>query len=260
ILVVRLWTIGEGILTLPMIHTLRKKFPNTRISVLVTKRSKDIFIGNKDIDEIINFNLGNLGLFRKFDLVVDTEPYFKLSALLSFYLGKKRIGFSHGVRSLLYTDKVKFNDKQHAVLTFLDLSKVVGAWYKPDKLIKLWVSDNDKRMVEDYLKKLGIKKRDFLVGITPGAAESAKHRMWPTERFAELADKLIERYKTKIIFIGKDKNLVKKIQKLMKYPSFDSGSLSLKQVIYLIEKCRLFISNDTGPMHIGAAQGVKTIG
>ncbi len=260
ILVVRLWTIGESILTLPMIHALRKRFPKAKISVLVTKRSREIFTGNKDIDKIIHFGLKNLGLFKKFDLAIDTEPYFKLSALLAFYLAKKRIGFSHGIRSLLYSGKVKFNDKQHAVLTFLDLSKMVGAWYKPDKLIKLAVSEKDKGAVEAYLKNSGIKKGDFLVGICPGAAESAKHRMWPAERFSQLADKLIKRYKAKIIFVEKDKKIIRKIQNLMKYGSFDSEGLSLKQVIYLIENCKFFISNDTGPMHIAASQGVKTIG
>ncbi len=260
ILVIRLWTIGESILTLPMIHALRKKFPKAKINVLVTKRSKDVFVGNKDINKIILVGLRNLKLFRTFDVVIDTEPYLRLSALLSFYLGERRIGFSHGIRSLLYTDKIKFNDKQHAVLTFLDLSKVVGAWYKPDKLIKLWVSERDKKIVKNYLKKIGIKKTDFLIGICPGAAESARQRMWSAERFAELADKLIEESKAKIIFIEKNKNLIRKIQSLMKYKSFDSDGLNIKQITYLIENCKLFISNDTGPMHIAAAQGVRTIG
>ncbi len=260
ILVIRLWTIGESILTLPTIHALRKKFPKAKISVLVTKRSKSIFVGNRDVDEIIDLGTSNMRLFRKFDLAIDTEPYFRMSSLLAFYLAKKRIGFSHGLRSLMYTDKVRFNDKQHAVLTFLDLSKVVGAYYVPNKLIKLHVSDKNKKTAADYLKKAGIRKNDFLVGICPGAAESAKYRMWPLARFAQLADELVEKHKAKIVFVEKNKDVIRKVQDLMKQNSFDSNGFNVKQAIALIERCSLFISNDTGLMHIAAAQGVKTIG
>ncbi len=267
ILVIRLWAVGEAILTLPMIHVLRKKFPKAEITVLCRERVKDVFYGNKDIDDLLIFEPGNflalLKNIRHFDVSFDTEPFFRLSALLSLFFSARRIGFSGSIRSLLYTDKVKFNDRQHEVLTFLDLSKELGAYYKPKELIPLNYSEDDRKIVEKVLKENKISKNDFVIGITPGAAESARFRMWAKERFAELADILVEKYNAKIVFVGakSDESVIKGVQGLMKKHSISiAGKTNLRQTFYLVKKCRIFISNDTGPMHIAAAQGVKTIG
>lgn len=267
VLIVRLWAMGEAILTLPMIHALRKKYPKAEITVLCRSRVKDVFYKNKDIDRLLLFEPNNIislmKNIRKYDVAVDTEPFFKISALLSFFLAKRRMGFSHSIRSLLYTDKVEYNERQHEVFSFLDLSKKVSAWHKPKALIQLNYSEEDKKAVDSMLKKNKISKNDFVAGITPGAAESARFRMWPAERFAMLADLLVKKHNAKIIFVGSriDENISKNIQKLMKEKSVNlAGRTSPRQLFYLVKKCSIFISNDTGPMHVAAAQGVKTIG
>ena len=101
--------------------------------------------------------------------------------------------------------------------------------------------------------------------VAPGAAESAKSRMWPFERYAELCDELIEKYNAKVIFTGTpdESNLIKLIQDKIekKESTFNAaGEINLNQLFCLIEKCKLFIGNDSGPMHVAAAQGVKTLG
>jgi heptosyltransferase-2 len=267
ILVIRLWAVGEAVLTLPMIHALRKKFPKAEITVLCRKRVKDVFYGNKDVDDLLLFEPRNifslLKNIRHFDVSFDTEPFFRLSALLGLFFSARRIGFSGSIRSLLYTDKVKFNDRQHEVLTFLDLSRQLDAHYMPKNLVSLNYSKDDKKAVEKILKENKIAKNDFVIGITPGTAESARFRMWPKERFAELADILVKKYNAKIVFVGakSDENVIKGIQEMMKRKSVSlAGKTTLRQTFYLVKKCRIFISNDTGPMHIAAAQGVKTIG
>ena len=263
-LIIRLWAVGESILTLPMAHALKAKYPKSKITVLCTKRNLDVFYKNTDIDEIMllkNF-IKIIKSFRKFDIAVDTEPFLKISSILGFWLAKRRIGFDYGVRALLYTAKVRFNDKQHEAFTFLDLSKEISAHYPLKKLIKLNYSKEDRAKVEKFLKENKIKEKEFLVGICPGAAESSRFRMWPGERFAALSDRLIEKFGAKIIFVGskKEKELIGGIQGMMKNTSISATALSLRELFCLIEKCRLFISNDTGPMHVAAAQGVKTIG
>jgi heptosyltransferase II len=272
ILIIQLWGIGETILTLPAIEALRKNNKKSTIAVLATSRNKGVFYKNKNIDDvkILNLNPFSIKLFilkniRKYDLVIDMEEYLNTSSIISFYTGKERIGYSHGIRSNLYTDIVNYNDKQHVVYTFLDLLKPLGIKKTVEKLPKLNYSSVDKNNVEKLLKNFKINKKNLLVGFGVGAAESAKSRMWPKERFAEVANYLIHKYKTKIILIGnkEEGKIIKEIQSLIidKKNSFNvAGLINVREMFCLIGKCKLFIGNDSGPMHVAAAQGVKTIG
>ncbi|MBW2984847.1 glycosyltransferase family 9 protein [Candidatus Woesearchaeota archaeon] len=270
ILVIQFWGIGETILTLPAINALRLKFPKAKISILATQRNKDVYESFEGYNKLELIDLGVFSIIkfiinnhRKFDLVVDMEEYLNISAIIALFVGKKTVGYSHGVRSLLYTDKVKYDDKQHVSKTFLDLVKKLGIKSEVISLEKLKVSQKDRQVVEALLNKLKISKKDLIIGIAPGAAESAKSRIWSGNRFAKVADKLIEKYHAKVIFIGAgdERNLIGNVQDSMKNKSFNlAGRISLKQTFYLIEKCKLFISNDTGPMHMAAAQGIKTMG
>lgn len=285
ILVVQLWGIGETILTLPAIDALRKKFPKAEINVLATSRNKDVFFDNRNISDIVSVKLNPFSVLnfilknmKKYDLVVDMEEYLNISAIISFFSGIRRIGYSHNSRAKLYTHKVRYNDKQHAVQTFLDLTRSLGIDYDTGKLPKLSFSRKDKNAVEKFLRGSKIKAGDYVICIAPGAAESAKSRIWPYDRYAELCDEIIGRHKDNaksnantqdakiiIIFVGvlNESEMIEIIQKGMenKVSTVNAaGKLTLNQLFCLISKSKLFIGNDSGPMHIAAAQGVKTLG
>ena len=89
--------------------------------------------------------------------------------------------------------------------------------------------------------------------------------MWPAGRYAKLADYLIKKYNAKIILVGnkEEKKYINELKNLMinKNNSFNfAGLINVREMFYLISLCKLFIGNDSGPMHVAAAQGVKTIG
>ena len=264
ILIVKLWAIGDSVLLLPAIDEIKKKFPNSKISVLAHKRNKEVFSGQKSIDEIIDFGIVNIFKnFRKFDVVIDAEPYLNVSALISFYCGKYTIGFSHGKRSSVYDEKILFDKNMHVANNYMNMTKSFGIQTKIVKLSKLNYSKKDSEKVSMLLKKEGIKSGDFVIGICPGVAESVKSRMWPKENFIKLSDELIEKINAKIIIIdsNSNKNIADEIVRDMKNQSINlSGKVSLKELFCLVERCNVFISNDTGSMHIAAAQGVKTVG
>jgi len=272
ILVVQLWGIGETILALPAIEALRKKFPKASIDVLATYRNKDVFLNNKYIKNLIEIRLNpfsflkfTLKNIKKYDLVIDMEEYLNISAIISFFVGKKTVGYSHNSRSKLYTVKVKYNDKQHVVQTFLDLVRTLDIEHDTNRLSELIYSNRDKKIVDKFLKKNGIKSNDLIVGVAPGASESAKARMWPYIRYAELCDEVITRHNAKIIFFGNlnEYELIDNLQKNMENRDKTinaAGKVTLNQLFYLLKKSKLFIGNDAGPMHAAAAQGIKTIG
>lgn len=264
---IKLWALGESVLALPMIKSIKNKFPDAKISIIARDTNAHVYENQPFIDKIILFEPRNIlqliKLLKKFDLSIDCEPYLKLSGILSWFCAKQRIGFSHTIRSWLYTHTVGFNDKQHEVLTYMDFAKLFDIDEVPESLVKLQYSYEDQNKVNALLKQDGISNSDFIVGFCTGSAESAKQRIWPAENFAELADRLIEEKNAKIVFVGSPSESahVDYIRSLMKNHSLNlAGKTRKNELFCLIEKCDLFISNDTGPMHVAAAQGVRTIG
>ncbi len=261
ILVIKLWAVGESVLTLPMIKILREKYPKAQIDVMAMGRNKDIFESCRYVNEVI----GMRPILRRYDLVIDCEPWMNTSALISFFAGRNRVGFSHGVRALMYNKRVNFNDKQHEVLTFLDMSKTVDAWHKPEKLVKLNVSKEDSEKVANFMRRKDLN--GFLVGMAPSVAESAKSRMWPLLRYARVIEHVVNKMNGKVVLAGTEADLpiLNELLDLLdkgtrKKVVLSAGKLTLKQSFALIGKCRVFVSNDTGPMHIAAAMGVPTVG
>ncbi|MEK6948955.1 MAG: glycosyltransferase family 9 protein [Nanoarchaeota archaeon] len=272
ILLIQLWGMGETILCLPAIKALKESSRNSSIDILVTDRVKDIFYNNRSVGGIISVKLSPVSIIkfiiqncRKYDIAIDMEEYLNVSSIMAFFAGRKRIGYSHGIRSNLYNEKVHYNDRQHTAQTFMDLLQPLGIKKAVKSLEKLYYSTDDEGNIDKLLKENNISKKDFIVGLGIGAAESVKERMWPEERFAEVADYLINKYKAKIIMLGNKEesilgeNIIKLIKNKNSAFNF-AGKTSAREMFYLASLCKLFIGNDAGPMHVAAAQNVKTIG
>lgn len=265
ILIIRLWTLGESILTLPMIKRLKEEGYN--ISVLVTKRSKGVFENIDFVDEVIDLEdfWKVLKNFKKYDVVIDTEPYLNISAILGWFLGKTVIGFKGLFRDKLYDFKIDYNDKIHAVYNFCNMLKPFGITYKPKKLVPLKYGENDKENVDMLLRKYSLEDKE-LIGIHCGTAETAPWRSWKKEKFAKLIEKLVEDGFYIILTGSKnDYEVNEKVLNLVddkfKNRVFNFvGKTNLREFAYLLTKFKVFISNDTGPMHLSAAMETKTIG
>lgn len=267
ILVINLWGMGDAVLTLPLIDEIKKKFLKAQLDILATKRVEKIYSNQKNVNMVLLLeDKKNLLKWNYYDLVFDTEHYLNTSALAAFYLGKTTIGYSHGQRAKLYSYAVDYNDKQHIVHTYLDLLRLLVPEIKnPTELVKLSYSKEDKEEVIKLLRTNGFKENDFIIGFCVSSAESAHSRKWAKEKFAELADILIEKYGARIILVSGpgdfDANesvlsLIKNKDKALNV----AKAMNVKKTIAVIDQCSLFISNDTGPMHVAAAQGVPTIG
>ncbi|MCK5282713.1 MAG: glycosyltransferase family 9 protein [Nanoarchaeota archaeon] len=273
ILFIQLWSLGETILTLPAIASVKNKYRNSDIYVLATGRNKEVYL-SADLDiNILTVKLNPISIirlmiysFKKFDIVIDLEEYLNISALIAFFLGKQRIGFSGKLRSHLYNKSIRYNDKQHVAKTFLELTKLIGANYKDKNIIRLNYGKNEKDKVKDIFNK--IPKNSRIIGIVPGAAESSRSRMWPAERYTKLSNLLIRKFNCFLVLIGSDKekeiteNIAKNIKKVKEENKVINiaGNLSVKELFCLIDNLDLLITNDTGPIHIASAQQTKAIG
>ena len=183
-------------------------------------------------------------------------------ALLSNFLkAKTKVGRDTDGKSFFYDIKVTdyLSSERHDVEYKLDLLKVMGCNVK-DKQLELWLDDSDIKAARGFLENNSITNSDILIGIHPGAHRLS--RRWDWRNFAAVADELAKRYKAKIIITGskKDQGLAKKVSlKMSNQPIDASGRFSLTQLIALIKRCNLYITNDTGLMHIANTLKVPMI-
>lgn len=274
ILIVRTDRIGDVLLSTPVIKALRDNFPNAYIAMMVSPYAKDIVEGNPYLDDVIIYDKDNKHKSwqrsfkfaqnlkkKKFDLAVILHPTNR-AHLVTFFAGiRRRIGYNRKC-SLLLTDRIKHikqRGEKHELEYNLDLLYYLGIEPR-DKNLFLPIKPESEIWAQDLLKQEGIQEADRLLAIHPAA--SCKSKIWPVERFGETAEKLAEKYGFKALLIAgpKDIALANGIAKNMHCPVINlAGKTSVSQLASVLKRCSLFISNDSGPVHIASAVGTPVI-
>ncbi len=281
ILIIRLDHLGDVVLTIPSINLLRKNYELAQIDLLVGPWCKEIARQIKVINNLFIytapwFDRRKNRIFKffeylweyvkllkrirknKYDLVIDFRGDIR-NALLIAYLGgiKYRIGNDRRGGEYLLTHCLP-DVYKHEVDFNLGLLSLIGIEGKnPDFTIE--IPEEVKKSIKKILKQKKIKKNDLVVGIHPGANWS--FRRWPKECFAELANKLIEQKKAKIVIIGgkKEKSLADQVIKMInKKENVVNmiGKTDLIELMALLENLDFLVGNDSGPIHL--AKIVKT--
>lgn len=203
--------------------------------------------------------------FRKFDLVIDFEEYFSSTAIIAFLTGKKTVGFRKGFPAKLFDLKVNFNDQQYVVETYLDILRTLQCNVGEGILIYPEFSPEELTEIGSRLKTLGLNEGfGRLVGFCAGAAESTRERMWPVENFSCIADYIIERHNATIVLVGSkgelglNEELISKIRNRQKVLNL-SGKLVVEDLFFIMKKFSLFVTNDTGSMHVAGAAGMPIV-
>ncbi|UCB51983.1 MAG: glycosyltransferase family 9 protein [Candidatus Zixiibacteriota bacterium] len=279
ILVMKLVAIGDLVVCLPTLRALRKSFPSSHIAMLVTPRVREVVEGCSFLDEVVYYDVLNKdrgagGLFRiireirkrRFDLVIELDHYYRITTLISYLAGiRNRVGFDlpgQGRRDLCRI-RVPYLMDAHEVEAFLEAARQIGADTSEKDLAEVWVSPEDREQVSRFLMNERVTEKDFLVGIHPGTSSSAISRRWASEKFASVADWLIKEQDAKVILTGapSEVQLINRTVSFMtSSPIIAAGKTNLKQLAEIARRCRLFISVDTGPLHIAAAMRTRVIG
>jgi len=123
----------------------------------------------------------------------------------------------------------------------------------------LRTSNTDDRAVEAMLKKEKAQSGELLAGIFPGAGNAS--RLWPLDKFAEVADHLIRNDRVRVIvFAGpEERELVPQMRSVFPARTIFFDRLTIPQLASAQARLTLFISNDTGPAHIAAAVGTPVV-
>ncbi len=267
ILLIRLSSLGDIVLTTPAIRAVRANFPNAYIAMLVAKQSADILRENPYLNEIITFDrlakdkdtgemwrVVRLLRERKFTLAIDLQRKFRTEILMYFSGATERVG-----KGRLCTVRVPEQGNKHATEHYFDILHAVGIPAEDQKL-ELFLAESERRDAVQRLKTAGIVAGKLKVGLFPGAGW--KLREWMPERFAAIGDRLVEHFNADVLIFGgqQESELVQKVANLMEMPAIPfAGNLQMRQLAACIEQCDLFLTNDTGPMHIAAGVGTRTV-
>ncbi len=257
ILIIRLSSIGDVILTTPVLEAIKAKFPEVTLDFLVMDKFKDAISGNKHIDNLIVFEkekykgiTGILAFSKKlkenrYDLVIDLHSKIR-PILISKMLGNKVLRYKKRSwwKTLFVNLRImKYHVDDTIVRNYFRPLNVLGITYTKEKLAFNFKKENGES-VEEF--------KDAVV-MAPGAANNTKK--WPKEYFAALGQPIEE----KIVLIGgkEDFNESELIKKEIGDRCVNlAGKLNLKESGALISKSKYVITNDTGPFHI--ARGVCT--
>lgn len=268
--------IGDVILTFPALTTIRKNFPMSYITVLSRPWVAPLLENNPDVDEVIIYDyngihngiLGKIRLAktlkkRGFDLALLLQNAFDAALITLLARIPIRVGYNTDARGALLTNKVILDETvfgKHQVYYYLEMLNALGMDIIDENPV-IKVSNKAKKSAIEILDSLNIQNNDFLIGINPGAYFGSAKR-WLPERYALLSDMVYKDLGGKILIFGSkgEKVISEMILSVANSDIIDlTGKTSLLETTALIEKCSLFITNDSGLMHLAAALKVPLI-
>lgn len=267
ILLIRLSSLGDVVLTTPVIRAVRAHFPNAYIAMLVAKQSADVLQENPHLDEIITFDrfsknkdtgemlrVVRILRERKFTLTIDLQRKLRTELLMYLSGAAERVG-----KGRLCTVRVPEQGNKHATAHYFDLLHAAGI-PAVDQRLEMFLAAPERADAARQFDAAGVTKTGLKVGLFPGAGW--KLREWMPERFAAIGDKLVEHFDANVLIFGgqTEAELVDTVANLMDARAITfAGDLAIRELAACIEKCDLFLTNDTGPMHIAAAVGTPTV-
>lgn len=271
--------IGDAVMTMPAIRALRKAYPDSKISLFVKIGVAPLFEKDPNIDEIILYSdefkgiRGKIKLSRivrqkKFSQAILLQNAFD-AALIPILSGiPERIGYSRDGRGFLLTNAIPIDKKilsLHHIDYYLNLLNSIGI-ETPYRKPWIYLALEERLWAKKQLNDL---KRP-IIGINPGATYGSAKR-WIPERFAEVAYRIITELAGSIVLFGspREAEISDEIVKNLKSMSPSSipryslllmaGKTNLRELASLISECDVFVTNDSGPMHLSYAVGTPLV-
>lgn len=282
LIVLPLYGIGDALMTTPAIRNIKEQ-TGAKITYLhMFKTTKEILDRNPNIDENIHFPFLDAGKLRgvrflysfrrKFDVSINFYPSNRRDYnLASFVVGSPvRIGHRYvlnDIRELnfLKNRTVKEDDTLHNVQENLRLLDFLGIREKKPYPLELYLDGKEKAAAAGWLAERGLSER-LLIGFHPGTSTFKGHtdRRWQQEKFSVLIKELAGAYGDAafLLFGGSEEDPVKEAVREasgVKERVFKINTPSIRDTAALISECRVFVTNDSGLMHISAACQVPTV-
>ena len=282
ILVLKPSGLGDVLMTTPLLGTLRAAYPDARIDYAVGEWASYGVITNPDVNEVIRLfdadapflrrlfrALGAAARlrWRRYDLafIPDRRP---ITAAVAYFAGvPRRFGIAGGGRTIFLTHAVADEPGGHDVDVYLTLAQSAGLRAHITHEMKYLPTQAALEEAVHLLKSRGFDELPFRVAMFPGLADGSghafDHRRWPPERYAILANQIIERHGGGVILLGdaSESELNFGISNDIGFPVLDlTGRVDLDGMAAVMQLCDAVISNDSPPMQLAVSVGTPTVG
>ena len=255
--------IGDSVMAIPALLSIHEHYPETEIYIAAVESQRDIYnhLTFKP-DGFISLNSGKYLKNAKMISAVkaDTILLFtnSFSSALEAYLSgiPKRIGYRKDLRSMLLNQSIIPSlEKQHMIDYYNELTEKIGVSVNSEVPVL-----KAKREIPQCLKQTSYNRQKPLIGINPGAAYGEAKR-WVPENFSKTAEKLLNKGYQVVLFSGPGAELPSALEIAKSQPGIINlaGKTTLEELISTIAQCDLFITNDSGPMHIAGALSIPVV-
>lgn len=273
ILIFRLSSIGDIILTSTLVRCVRNTYPEAQIDFVVKRQFMMLIDLLPWVSNVhaIDTQEGFKALLQlrkklareKYDVVLDIHKNWR-SMFIRNSIGAKRI-LRYTKHPLKRFFMIRFKiDAYHIVrpvyLRFLDAASKIGVTYD-NKLTELVVPKEAQKYVDNYLEDNGIKPHKNIVVLCPGA--SFKNKEWQVEKFRDLAEHIITKLKYQVVLLGgsKEKDVCKTIADSISGSILSvAGNFNLIHSAALLNRAQATVANDTGMLHMSEALHVPVVG
>ena len=252
--------VGDAVMCLPALHAIRERFPEAHITILAKSWVADLYAQESFTNQMLMCDGKRwwtmaLELRRhRFDCAILLQNAFEAAWVAAAAGIPARIGYNRDGRGFLLTRAVKVPKRgeipRHQRFYYLELLRRA-------RLIDALPAGDIKMTPQSSVRN---PKR--VIGISPGAAYGTAKR-WLPERFAEAASELAKARGAALALFGSraERDLCEQIAQMLQGHDVTNyaGETTLEQFIELAARCELFLTNDSGPMHIASALGVPTV-
>jgi lipopolysaccharide heptosyltransferase II len=272
--------LGDLLLSTPVIHSLKMEFPDATMTVMAKETFADILEGNPYIDWVVPVPYAWTNGFSKFgeqlrairngnfDLALVLWTSFREALLLLLAGIPYRVGQSGRLLySFMFSHQVdkrseEGDEETHQVEILLDNVRSLG--FEPkNKEVIIKVSDEATSYVDKLLYDTCMLHDEFFIGFNITKGMPVTRDQWPIKKFQSFARALSARFNAPVVFTGteSEKGVIDAVLEKLKGPYFSiAGKTDLRQLAAFIKRCGLFVSPDSGPMHMAAALKVPVVG
>ena len=272
--------VGDAVMTVPALRELRRLLPGAHITLATRPWAKELFADADFLDDLLIYDrrgpwsaVKQTAEWRrgKFDLAVLFPNAFEAALIPALARVPFRIGYATDGRSRLLTNPLpvpEWRSSRHEVFYYLNIvAELERALGSPNRFrlalpdASLHISEPRQSEAIDLLRAHGVREGRALVALCPGSINSRAKR-WPAERYAALADSLIDELNAEVLLIGSPEELdvSQEVSRRMRNkPIMMTGKTSLAQVAAVLSLVDLLVTNDTGPAHIASALGRPTL-
>lgn len=273
--------VGDVVMATPMLTALRRRFPQSHVVLLARPYVADLLDGADWMDEVLFWPGGKTKTTRRegfarlacelrrrrIDVAVLLANSFRSALLASLAGARQRVGYDRDGRGLLLTDRLVAQrlDGDFVPISLVRYYNAIGAFLGcrefPDVLTLPSGAEDDRRFAE-ICRQYGIDSKRPLVVVNPGAAYG-QAKCWLPARFAELSDRLVDTQAAQVVVTcgPGETSIARRIEANLQREAtvLADEPLSLRELMALIRRCDLLVTNDSGPRHIAAAYGVPVV-